>query len=54
MRNRAGAIVRVAIVEDDLETLERFARAISSDTRTIVVKKARTGGKEMPLHHYQV
>jgi DNA-binding NarL/FixJ family response regulator len=35
--------VRVAIVEDDLVTLERFAQAISRDARTVVVEKARTG-----------
>jgi chemotaxis response regulator CheB len=31
------------IVEDDLGTLERFAEAITSDPRTCVVEKARTG-----------
>ncbi len=43
MSNRTAAIVRVAIVEDDLGTLERFAQAISCDARTTVVEKARTG-----------
>jgi DNA-binding NarL/FixJ family response regulator len=40
---RAISLVRVAIVEDDLVTLERFAQAISCDARTTVVEKARTG-----------
>ena len=33
----------MAIVEDDLGTLERFAQALSRDARTAVVEKARTG-----------
>jgi DNA-binding NarL/FixJ family response regulator len=35
--------VRVMIVEDDRETLERFAKAVTDDSRTRMVEKARTG-----------
>ena len=47
MSGQAGAVVRVAIVEDDLATLERFAQALSRDARTGVVEKARTGREAM-------
>jgi DNA-binding NarL/FixJ family response regulator len=39
----APGSVRVMIVEDDLEMLERFAAAISRDARAKVVEKVRTG-----------
>ena len=39
--------VRVMIVEDDHDMLERFARAVSSDPRTRMVENARTGGEAM-------
>ena len=40
---QSASIVRVMIVEDDLGTLERFAKAISLDPRMRVVEKALTG-----------
>jgi len=43
MADQSGMTVRVMIVEDDLGTLERFAGAISRDSRTKVVEKARDG-----------
>ena len=47
MSGQTNSVVRVAIVEDDLETLERFAQAISRDARTTVVEKVRTGREAM-------
>ena len=47
MSKRTDPVVRVAIVEDDLATLERFAQAISRDARTAVVEEARTGREAM-------
>jgi DNA-binding NarL/FixJ family response regulator len=43
MSKQPGAVIRVMIVEDDPETLERFAGAISRNPRTRLVEKARTG-----------
>jgi len=43
MTNRTNTIVRVMIVEDDRDTLERFVAAISRDARTKVVATASTG-----------
>ena len=45
--NPTSATVRVAIVEDDLGTLARFAQALSHDARTAVVEQARTGREAM-------
>ena len=39
------------IVEDDLETRERFAKAIMDDPRTRMVEKARTGREAIALFH---
>jgi DNA-binding NarL/FixJ family response regulator len=43
MNKRAAALVRVMIVEDDPDTLERFSAAITRDPRTRLVEKASTG-----------
>jgi DNA-binding NarL/FixJ family response regulator len=43
MADRPITGVRVMIVEDDHETRERFAKAITNDSRTRMVEKARTG-----------
>jgi len=43
MTARPSSIVRVMIVEDDHDTRERFAAAISSDLRTRLVQKVSTG-----------
>ncbi len=45
MARQRVAMVRVMIVEDDVVTRERFARAISSDPRTTLTQAA-SGGRE--------
>jgi len=49
MNERPINIVRVMIVEDDYETREQFARAITSDPRMRMVEKARTGREAIDL-----
>jgi DNA-binding NarL/FixJ family response regulator len=45
MAAQAGGVVRVAIVEDDRATRERFALAISEDPRTALVQSFESGGE---------
>jgi DNA-binding NarL/FixJ family response regulator len=45
MARQPAAMVRVMIVEDDADTRERFAHAISSDSRTTLAQ-AVSGGRE--------
>ena len=47
MAERSGEVVRVMIVEDDRDTLERLAEAISRDPRTLLTQTARTGSEAM-------
>jgi DNA-binding NarL/FixJ family response regulator len=49
MNKQPHPIVRVMIVEDDHETRERFAHAITSDPRTRMVEKACTGREALEL-----
>jgi len=43
MAEEPSSVVRVMIVEDDLETLDRFAQVLARDSRTTVVAKAPNG-----------
>jgi DNA-binding NarL/FixJ family response regulator len=43
MAEEASPVVRVMIVEDDPETLDRFAQVLAHDPRTAVVAKAPNG-----------
>lgn len=43
MTEEPSSVVRVMIVEDDPETLDRFAQVFERDPRTTVVAKASTG-----------
>jgi DNA-binding NarL/FixJ family response regulator len=43
MSEQPGGVVRVMVVEDDRETLDRFAAALSADPRTSLAQTARTG-----------
>lgn len=43
MNDNARTAIRVMVVEDDAETLARFASAISGDSRTTLAQVARSG-----------
>jgi len=43
MAEDPASVVRVMIVEDDPETLDRFAQVLERDARTTVVARAPNG-----------